>query len=455
LGRLGESGKDFLNVLKDNPVRDFFNNNRSTLMALGAGMAGSQSLGQGLNRGMTLALPAQQQDIAQQKVNQTAKWLIEQKHMSPQEAMAVVNNPEMMKQILPRLMGARQLKWTTISEDPITGAKENGWVDEAAGQAYDRYMRPLTPQGGGGSGGGATSLFAPGVTSIDQTLTGRDYLKQFSPDVQSAVDAYIDGRQMPTGNPRKGWTQFIKQTAQRVGDETGQPVDDTTFKARADMRKQLGSGGLGTIGGQLTAGATAIGHLGDLAESARRLGNWNVFGPDVSKAINAMRGHGSTEQAAAINDFNDIRERYVQEITKFYSGSPGAQSERDRAIEVFNSAKTPQELAAAIRRESEAMQYKLQPLRDRAHEVLGAGADKFSVVRPDRANEGLAKINEHIEGMRRGIPLPAEGGAAGPQSPTAAAIPATARASLREGHITTFGNGQKWTLQNGSPVQVQ
>jgi hypothetical protein len=37
----------------------------------------------------------------------------------------------------------------------------------------------------------------------------------------------------------------------------------------------------------------------------------------------------------------------------------------------------------------------------------------------------------------------------------AAQLPAEARAQLKEGIHTTFGNGQTWTLQNGNPVQVQ
>jgi hypothetical protein len=36
----------------------------------------------------------------------------------------------------------------------------------------------------------------------------------------------------------------------------------------------------------------------------------------------------------------------------------------------------------------------------------------------------------------------------------AATIPEQARAQLKEGQVTTFGNGQKWTLKNGQPAQV-
>jgi hypothetical protein len=34
-------------------------------------------------------------------------------------------------------------------------------------------------------------------------------------------------------------------------------------------------------------------------------------------------------------------------------------------------------------------------------------------------------------------------------------LPPDAVAKLKEGHVTTFGNGQKWTLENGQPKQVQ
>jgi hypothetical protein len=35
------------------------------------------------------------------------------------------------------------------------------------------------------------------------------------------------------------------------------------------------------------------------------------------------------------------------------------------------------------------------------------------------------------------------------------ALPAQARSALKEGVVTTFGNGQRWTLQAGKPERVQ
>ena len=39
--------------------------------------------------------------------------------------------------------------------------------------------------------------------------------------------------------------------------------------------------------------------------------------------------------------------------------------------------------------------------------------------------------------------------------PQTGGLPPAARAQLKAGHITTFGNGQKWTLENSQPKQVQ
>ena len=64
----------------------------------------------------------------------------------------------------------------------------------------------------------------------------------------------------------------------------------------------------------------------------------------------------------------------------------------------------------------------------------------------------------------RGAPTPPPGSAAAPGTPppgqqpgpgTGQSLPPAAVSQLMEGRTTVFGNGQKWTLRNGQPVQVQ
>jgi len=64
----------------------------------------------------------------------------------------------------------------------------------------------------------------------------------------------------------------------------------------------------------------------------------------------------------------------------------------------------------------------------------------------------------------RGAPTPPPGPAAAPGTPppgqtpgpgTGQSLPPAAVSQLMEGRVTVFGNGQKWTLRGGKPVQVQ
>ena len=60
------------------------------------------------------------------------------------------------------------------------------------------------------------------------------------------------------------------------------------------------------------------------------------------------------------------------------------------------------------------------------------------------ASQGLAKQPAAAAPATAGVPKPA-----------ATSLPPAALKQLEEGHLTVFGNGQKWTLRNGQPTQVQ
>ena len=68
-----------------------------------------------------------------------------------------------------------------------------------------------------------------------------------------------------------------------------------------------------------------------------------------------------------------------------------------------------------------------------------------------RSNEATAN---YIGAAQRINPTASEAATGGPPN-ARGNLPAAARSQLKEGHITTFANGQKWTLKNGQPEQVQ
>lgn len=96
-----------------------------TLMALGAGFAGAPSFGTGMSRAFSNAIPAasaeQKMQIQQQGIAQTYKALVA-RGVPPQEALAAVYNPEVLKTVAGKYFEAKPLVWQDgIGRDPITG----------------------------------------------------------------------------------------------------------------------------------------------------------------------------------------------------------------------------------------------------------------------------------------------------------------------------------------------
>jgi hypothetical protein len=145
-----------------------------------------------------------------------------------------------------------------------------------AGSFADRFNAILPQQASIPPNAQAASSRPRRQADRQQPDGSSDYLKQFSPEVQAAVQNYVDGKSTPTGNPRKGFTQTVKMIAQKVGADTGQQVDDATFAARRQMRNQLSSSAPSSLGGQINIGNTAAGHLADLTQKALELGNYDT-----------------------------------------------------------------------------------------------------------------------------------------------------------------------------------
>lgn len=260
---------------------DRLHNNSLMLMALGSGMMGAPTFATGLSRGMQAAIPAiqEQQKLAyqnyqigmqQQSMKATYDALTKMGAL-PQEAMAAaLGNQDIMKAVSARYIEPQ-------GQIVKTGSGPFGDIYSE----YNARSHTLTPvnrlasgggagaqSGGASGGGGAQGWLAPGVTDLNEDLTGFDYLKQFNQNFQAAVTHYMNGESMPTGNPRTGFVQNVKAVAQRVGNDIGQPVDDTTFIARRQMRNRLSDASPNSLGGQVTTGNTALGHLADVSDAA-------------------------------------------------------------------------------------------------------------------------------------------------------------------------------------------
>ncbi len=366
------------------------------------------------------------------------------------QALAAASNPEVFKALVPQLFA--KPVWGVVREG-ISGDKEYGWID-----SNKRTIGPPNAAGGAAGASGATfpqdPILAPGVKEIDQSLVGQPFLDQYSPKFQQAVKDYVAGRSMPTGNPRKGYVQEVKAVAGKYGADIGMPADDSRFAERQTIRKQLSMGNPASLGGQVTTANTSIGHLADLSDAAIGLKNvgtgsfgWLPGSANVARGAN-MVGNTKGENSPQVNGFNDVRQRYIEEITKFYAGGPGAQAERERALQIFDAARTPEELAAAIRSEAHLMHSKLTPIEQQVRERLGDDELKTHPVIKPQTVEALTRIEKNV------ATLTGKDTGATQQQPTTAAPQENSTATNpRTGQKIIFKGGQ-WVPVPAMPANA-
>lgn len=284
---------------------------------------------------------------------------------------------------------------------------------------WDQYPVYTPPAGGqGGVEGVAGMPVAPGaISGINSDLSGNAYLKQFAPEIQQGVHDYIAGRTMPTGNPRR--SSMIKTVAGKFGQDIGMPADDTTFGERRTLINELAKGSPQSMGGQLRNGTTAMEHLAKAADAAANLGNWNTGFTPLNEVINGVRGLTS-DQSALVKAMNTATGHYGEEITKFYSGSPGASEQRERFNKAMSGTQSPAELAAVLEMEASLIPAKMSQIHDEVKTKLGPYATDKEINEKIRQQQEYKKTIDNAILRLRGRSV--EGAAAPASTPQAAPL---------------------------------
>jgi hypothetical protein len=290
--------------------------------------------------------------------------------------------------------------------DPITGQKSYQVFDPKT-----QTMRPVAGPDGQPQGGQQSGFLAPGVKAVDRSLSGDDYLKQYGPEVQAAVKAYINGDVLPSGNPRmQSLANTAKTIAQKYGADMGIPVSDATYSQRRTYRSQLGSNSPSSSGGQAKAFNQGIEHMGHLADTLENLDNSNGLGiPAIASAVNSVRQGVSTDQAAIADKASSIGQTLAGEVGKLFSGSSGGGvHERELTRERFSTVKSKPQLAAALEGTLEMMRGGLTALEQRRDEVMGPNSG-IRFVNPETEAK-IAKIQETIDRLKGNSSAPKAGG---------------------------------------------
>ena len=163
---------------------------------------------------------------------------------------------------------------------------------------------------------------------------------------------------------------------------------------------------------------TATDHLEILRQAGEALNNGDY--PLFNKYANSF---ATATGAPAPTNFDAVKSAVSGELSKTFKGTGATDQEIAEINQTINNAQSPQQIQGAIEYYTKLMGSK-----------LGALKGQYTAGKSGQPN---------FPGT---TPTPQGGGSS---------LPPAARAKLKEGHVTTFGNGQKWTLKNGQPEQVQ
>lgn len=397
-------------------------NKAATYLALGAGFAGAPSIGTGMRRAFSNAVPALAADRAQiQKqttIADTYRALIKA-GATPAEALAASQNPEVLKTISGKYFDD-QLVPAKLGTDWL-GNEIQGSFHKRSGKYYDAAGNLIGGSGGAdagqpgtgaapGASGGMSSPLAKGVKSYDAELPADEYKAQFSPEVQAAMEAYANGDTMPTANPRlKGFAPKVKEWAQLWGNKSGVPVSDSEFARKRTMQTQIASSSPNSMGGILSNGKSAFGHLANLAENFVDLGNRS--GPDVPGGSWAGRTANvignqvvpTPETSGKLEAVRDNAGKYGAEATKFYAGTGGGVEERLSALHgIAQPGTLATEQAAYLKTEKGLMLERLAQKEAQIRDTMGEKWLSQHPVKTPDLQKHIDRIDASIRRLQAG-----------------------------------------------------
>jgi hypothetical protein len=378
-------------------VGNFLGNNPLMLMALGGGIAQG-----GIGRGLAAAVPAAQYE-QQQRKNQAEQAATYQALLNAgvphRQAVAAALNRDVLKTISGAYFDTKP-SFTQIGED-MYGNKQFGFVHPATGK--------VVPIGGGTpEAGGAPAVGLP-IGGINHSLKGEDYLAQFPPEMQDAIKNYIEGKSLPTGNPRSNFAHTIKMSAQKYGEDIGMPVNDVTFMNRRKMRTDLSSSLPKSMGGVISNGKGAFSHLADLSDEFVTLTNARgrdaLFAGDIGSAANSA---SNVIAPSSVTKVADNALKYGREAAKFYAATGGGAGERMHALKITAArTSTANEQAAFLETEKKMMIERLQQKEAQIRDTLGQAYLDQNPVMTKELQHTVTKIDTNIARLRQQTPKPA------------------------------------------------
>lgn len=305
---------------------------------------------------------------------------------------------------------------------------------------WDPVKRTYTPLEPGGQGAQAPASGAP--QDIAATFE-----RQYPGVTNRVAQLYRGEGAMPNARSNK-----IDGPAMQLIQQIHPDWNMQEWSKKSKMQTDLSGSGPSSMGGILSNGKSAFGHLANLSDNFVKLGSIN--GPDIlgggamAKAGNYIGSvAGTSDTHAKIQAVTDNALKYGQESTKFYSGTGGGAEERMHAMKELNPTTTSgKEQAAFLATEKELMVERIRQKEAQVREVLGQEHLDKKPVMTDDLKAQIAKIDANIA-VLRGEAKPSEAKGAAPKQSDPVRVTSPAEAGK-------LPKGTRIILPDGSPGVV-
>jgi hypothetical protein len=139
-----------------------------------------------------------------------------------------------------------------------------------------------------------------------------------------------------------------------------------------------------------------------------------------------------------VTTFEAGRVIMADEVVRLLTSTGGTEQDREGMQRILSGWSSPAQFAGLF-----------EVFKDFTGARFIAMENSYALGNPKREEEFKQRFLTPDARVVFGKMRPASEGAGGGE------LPPAARAQLQEGHETTFGNGQVWTLQNGQPKRIR
>ncbi len=296
--------------------------------------------------------------------------------------------------------------------NPLTGDQQ--FYAQTGGAHPSVTAMSVGGAGGAGAPGGETAsgLFNK-IAEMKAAGAPRSELLKLIPEgsgLRESVGSMLEGGVIPTNFSMRG---AARDLALKIGHAIDDNFNELEIPGRKKMFTDLSSSSQGSMGGILSNGKSALGHLADLSDKFTGLGNYNYEGfPGAGTAANVVNtvgntlgGSGTKGKIAATKD-NLLK--YGEESTKFYSATGGGEGERTYALKNLNpNSVSGEEAAGYLQTERDLMDRRMTEKEAQVRNTLGPSYLERHPVRDADYNKTLARIDANIAKLKSGQQQPA------------------------------------------------